>query len=82
MPIKEYLCANCGSTSELLVGIGRNSDEILCKSCGSAELQECLSAPAPPVISNEQGHAGSGTCCGGTPSNKGCVPGSCCGNNP
>lgn len=80
MPIKEYLCTNCGSTSELIIGIGRNSDKVVCKSCGSAALQERISAPAPPVISNEQAHGGGSTCCGGTPSDKGCVPGSCCGN--
>ncbi|MBI5249526.1 MAG: zinc ribbon domain-containing protein [Desulfomonile tiedjei] len=81
MPIKEYLCGDCGSISELLVGIGRNSDDIACRSCGSSELQERLSAPAPPVINNNGGHVGGSTCCGGSPSSKGCVPGSCCGSS-
>jgi len=80
MPIREYLCAECGCQSELLVGIGRNSDEIVCKSCGSTSLQERMSAPAPPVVGNVQPHAGGSTCCGGSPSEKGCVPGSCCGS--
>lgn len=81
MPIKEYLCADCGSVNELLVGMGRNSDEIVCKSCGSSGLQECISVPAPPVINNTQSMAAGSTCCGGTPSDKGCVPGSCCGSS-
>jgi len=80
MPIKEYLCADCGSTSELIIGIGRNSDEIVCKSCGSVALQERISAPAPPMMGNPSGHVAGSTCCGGTPSDKGCVPGSCCGD--
>jgi putative FmdB family regulatory protein len=81
MPIKEYLCSACGSTSELIVGIGRNSDEVVCRSCGSEALQERMSAPAPPVVGNADAHAGGSTCCGGTPSTKGCVPGSCCGSS-
>lgn len=79
MPIKEYVCGECGSQSELLVGIGRNSDELRCRACGSGNVQERMSAPAPPVINNSAGHVGASTCCGGTPSDKGCVPGSCCG---
>ncbi len=80
MPIKEYVCSSCGATSELLVGIGRNSDEVTCRSCGGAELQERISAPAKPVINGGKGHTGGSTCCGGSPSDKGCVPGSCCGS--
>jgi len=79
MPIRDYLCGNCGSTNELLVGIGRNSDEIACKSCGSKELQELISVTARPVVNQNQSKIGS-TCCGANPSDKGCVPGSCCGS--
>jgi putative FmdB family regulatory protein len=79
MPIREYTCTQCGRVSELLVGIGRNSDDIACKFCGSTTLEQRLSVPAPPQIQSGAPHAAGSTCCGGTPSDKGCVPGSCCG---
>ena len=39
MPIYEYKCSDCGETSELLVGIGRNSDDLVCRSCGGSRLE-------------------------------------------
>jgi len=80
MPIREYRCQKCGQVSELLVGIGRNSDDVVCSHCGSTELEGLMSAAAF-AIKGEQIPTGAGsTCCGGTPSDKGCVPGSCCGH--
>ncbi|MFH0823099.1 MAG: zinc ribbon domain-containing protein [Pseudomonadota bacterium] len=80
MPIYEYKCSNCGQESELLVGIGRNSDELVCASCGGTGLEKIMSAPAVSPYNSIIGHSSGSTCCGGTPSNKGCVPGSCCGS--
>lgn len=81
MPIHEYRCADCGTVDEYLVGIGRNSDIVACKSCGGDKLEKLMSAASVNVnnSSNAGPFAGS-TCCGGTPSDKGCVPGSCCGS--
>ncbi len=81
MPIKEYQCEDCGTVSELLVGIGRNSSEEVCVSCGGAKLKPLMSAAAISI-----GHGGSmpadmGSCCGSNPSAAGCAgPGSCCGS--
>jgi putative FmdB family regulatory protein len=79
MPIYEYRCSECGQVSELLVNIGRNSDELICASCGGSRLEQLMSAPVVSVNNEPSGHAAGSTCCGSTPSNKGCVPGSCCG---
>lgn len=79
MPIHEYTCGQCGRVNELLVGIGRNSDEIVCKFCGATTLEARLSVPAPPQIQAGAQHPTGSTCCGSTPSEQGCVPGSCCG---
>lgn len=79
MPIHEYRCAECGKVSELLVGIGRNSDELTCRSCGGTNLEELMSASAISIKDNLSESPVGSTCCGSDPSHKGCVPGSCCG---
>jgi len=82
MPIYEYKCTECGHVSELLVNIGRNSDELKCSACGAITLEQLISASAFSFNNNEltSGERGS-TCCGSNPSSKGCVPGSCCGSS-
>ncbi|MDD3473211.1 MAG: zinc ribbon domain-containing protein [Syntrophaceae bacterium] len=82
MPIREYSCEDCGAVSELLVGIGRNSSEVVCKSCGSSRLKVMMSAPSISVNQGTSESASFGSCCGSNPSSAGCAgPGSCCGAN-
>ena len=57
MPIYEYKCSDCGETSELLVGIGRNSDELVCRSCGGSRLEPLLSAPATVMGGEPSAHS-------------------------
>ena len=64
MPIYEYKCSDCGETSELLVGVGRNSDELICRSCGGSRLEALMSAPATVIESEPPARAPGGTCCG------------------
>jgi putative FmdB family regulatory protein len=80
MPIHEYKCSDCGETSELLVGIGRNSDELVCRSCGGGRLEAVLSVPAAVMGGQPSARSAGQTCCGSNPSNQGCTPGSCCGS--
>ena len=82
MPIHEYQCSKCGKISELLVGIGRNSDELVCRHCGAKDLTELMSASSIAISPELPGPmAGGSTCCGSNPSSKGCTPGSCCGSD-
>jgi len=81
MPIYEYRCIECGHVSELLVNIGRNSDELKCDSCGGSRIEQLMSASSISIDNQYSGHASGSTCCGSNPSNKGCVPGSCCGSS-
>jgi len=81
MPIYEFKCADCGQTSELLVGSGRNSDDLTCNSCGGSRLEQLMSASAISINNESSAHGKGSTCCGSNPSNKGCVPGSCCGSS-
>jgi putative FmdB family regulatory protein len=79
MPIHEYKCTACGAMNEFLIGIGRNSDEIKCRSCGADKLERCMSASNISVKDQHAGPVAGSTCCGSNPSETGCVPGSCCG---
>ncbi len=81
MPIYEYKCLECDNVSELLVGIGRNSDQPVCASCGSSRLEQLMSAASVTVNNQPSGHGQVGSCCGSNPSHKGCIPGSCCGSS-
>jgi len=80
MPIFEYLCLDCGETSEiLLVGSG---DSPRCSACNSHHLRKLISAHSSMsghLKSNIPG-PGDTSCCGSSPSEAGCAgPGSCCG---
>ncbi len=82
MPLYDYLCLDCGKTSEILVS--DKSSQPRCLDCNSDNLKKLLSAH-----SSMSGHAknrlpglGDTTCCGSTPKEAGCAgPGSCCGMN-
>jgi len=50
MPIFEYSCKQCQAQFELLV---RPGTELVCKQCGSVELERLLSVPA---IKSESTH--------------------------
>jgi putative FmdB family regulatory protein len=80
MPIFEYLCPDCGATSEILVfGEG---ERILCKTCGGSKLKKMISAHSSFSGGAGQGVPGPGDtgCCGASPATAGCAgPGSCCG---
>ncbi|MEJ2717019.1 MAG: zinc ribbon domain-containing protein [Deltaproteobacteria bacterium] len=80
MPIHEYKCSDCGALNELLVGIGRNSDDLTCRSCGGTRLERLMSASSISIRSESEISPVGTTCCGSNPSDKGCVPGSCCGS--
>jgi putative FmdB family regulatory protein len=80
MPIHEYKCTACGAVNDLLIGIGRNSDEIRCRVCGGADLERIMSASFISVRDQQARPPSASTCCGSNPSETGCTPGSCCGS--
>jgi putative FmdB family regulatory protein len=83
MPIFEFLCAECGATTEVLVV--SSNDSKTCKACGSVNLKKLLSATSSLSGVAKRGVPGPGdtACCGSSPTNAGCTgPGSCCGKNP
>jgi putative FmdB family regulatory protein len=81
MPIYEYKCQDCGEVNEFLTGIGRNSDDLVCRACGSARLESQMSSPAISMGKKLPSLTEKSTCCGSAPSEKGCRPGGCCGSH-
>jgi putative FmdB family regulatory protein len=82
MPLFEFLCLDCGKTSEVLVTT--SDDGPVCGDCGSANLKKLLSAPSTLSGSPNASLPGPGdtACCGSTPGQAGCAgPGSCCGRS-
>jgi putative FmdB family regulatory protein len=82
MPLFEYLCLDCGKTSEALI-IG-SADRPQCGSCGGRNLRKLLSAHSSMSGPGKNSFPGPGdtACCGTSPSHADCAgPGSCCGKN-
>jgi len=80
MPLFDFLCQDCGQTTELLVAT--HSDSPSCGACGSTNLKKLLSAPSSMsgVANNRMPGPGDTACCGSSPSQASCAgPGSCCG---
>jgi len=82
MPIYEYLCLDCGKTSEILM-VG-SDDSPKCNYCKSHRLKKLLSAHSSMsgLLKNSVPGLGDTACCGASPGEAGCAgPGSCCGKN-
>jgi len=61
MPIYEYECIDCGKVSEILVGIGGQSDVLQCKYCGGTTLNKI---PSFASIATTSLRPKGRTCCG------------------
>ncbi len=81
MPLYDYLCLDCGKTSEIL--ITGSADIPRCTSCGGKSLKKLLSAHSSMSGRSKNSLPGLGdtACCGSSPgAGAGCAgPGSCCG---
>ncbi len=64
MPIYEYRCNKCGAISEYLIGIGKGETDIVCRSCGSKEIEKILSTPTLSKCKHMFTSQGGHTCCG------------------
>ena len=83
MPLFDFLCMDCGETSELL--IAGSGERPRCKTCGGHNLKKLLSAHSSLSGPNKNRMPGPGdtACCGLSPGQADCAgPGSCCGKRP
>ncbi len=83
MPLYDYLCLDCGGSTEVLVVA--EDENVRCGSCGSGNVKRRLSAHSS--LSGSARHAmpgpGDTACCGTSPDRASCAgPGSCCGKAP
>ena len=44
MPIYSYVCKDCSSKFDLLVGANSNPEEKVCKKCGSKNIEKTLAS--------------------------------------
>jgi len=83
LPIFEYLCNDCGKSSEMLIFQEDKAQK--CTSCGSSNITKLLSTPSSMSgqMKNTMPGPKDTTCCGSSPGDAaGCAgPGSCCGKN-
>lgn len=82
MPIFDYLCQDCGKTSEILIAGANHPQQ--CRFCGSRNMKKLLSAHSSMSGVTKKSIPGLGdtTCCGSSPGSAGCAgPGSCCGKD-
>lgn len=82
MPLFDFLCADCGHVSEILIV----SEKVtaFCQRCGGGDLKKLMSAHSS--LSGTMSGAMPGpedtACCGASPGHAGCSgPGSCCGKS-
>jgi putative FmdB family regulatory protein len=61
MPIYEYQCGNCGGTSEVIEGVIRQEQSVICPRCGSRTMTRL---PSRGVGTPKRGSSGGATCCG------------------
>lgn len=78
MPIFEFKCQDCGKVFEHLQLPG-HSQYPSCPSCQGQKLVKLISAPFLPSSVGKPYNDEIAGCCGSSPGNKGCTPGSCCG---
>ena len=60
MPLYRYKCEECGSITQVLVGVGKGKSEIKCASCGSDRLVKLL----PASLSMRGSETAESGCCG------------------
>ncbi|RLC33819.1 MAG: hypothetical protein DRH32_00230 [Deltaproteobacteria bacterium] len=61
MPIYEYRCRDCGSTSEFLMDMG-NDMAVACRLCGSRAMERIMSSAS--VVMRSRSKKPGYTCCG------------------
>ena len=83
MPLFDFICSDCGETSEILIATSEDQPE--CRSCGSVNLKKMISAHSSFSGTTRSAfpNPGDTACCGSNPNQAGCAgPGSCCGKLP
>jgi putative FmdB family regulatory protein len=69
MPVYSFKCNNCGEKFDLLVGITQEKAKLVCKKCGSKNIEKQLStfginmeSSSSSISSTSAGSCPTGTC--------------------
>ena len=68
MPVYSYICKDCNSKFDLLIGMTSKEEEKVCKKCGSKNIDKTIT---PFGVSTSSGKSDSG------PSGPSCPTGTC-----
>jgi putative FmdB family regulatory protein len=44
MPIYSYICKDCGEKFDLFIRVGGKDEKLICKKCGSKNIQKAFSS--------------------------------------
>jgi putative FmdB family regulatory protein len=61
MPIYSYICKNCGEKFDLFIRSGGKGEKLVCKKCGSKNIQKTFSSFSMGSSSNKNSRSDS-TC--------------------
>ena len=62
MPIYTYICNDCKEKSDLLVGVGGKDEKLICKKCGSKNIERTYSSFGVGSSSSKDASCPTGTC--------------------
>ena len=63
MPTYSYICKDCGSKFDLLIGVVSKDDDKLCKKCGSKNIEKSIASFGVGVSSGRSNSNTSGPSC-------------------
>ena len=66
MPIYSYICNDCKEKSDLLVGVGEKDEKLVCKKCGSKNIERTYSSFGVGSSSSEKNIGSDASCPTGT----------------
>ncbi len=79
MPIYEFECLDCQTTTEILMG-ANETHLVVCSHCGGRNLKKVLSAHTVVGSAGAFPDSAGARCCGSAGPSSACAgPGSCCG---
>lgn len=63
MPVYSYICKECGTKFDLLIGVTSKDEEKICKKCGSKNIEKSIASFGVGVSSDKSNSSTSGPSC-------------------
>ncbi len=62
LAIHSYICKECGNKFDIYIGIGGRKDKLVCKNCGSKNIEKDFSSISIGSGNKDNGACPTGTC--------------------